>query len=48
MAAQPGEVVFLDNAPRLVDSAREFGMRAVLFENTAQSISDIDALLREG
>lgn len=44
----PGELVFLDNAPHLVRSAREFGIGAVLFENTAQAVADIDALLGGG
>jgi HAD superfamily hydrolase (TIGR01509 family) len=48
MGAAPGEMVFLDNAPALVESAREFGIEAVLFENTAQAIADIDALLGNG
>jgi len=45
MGVAPGEMVFLDNAPRLVASARDFGIAAVLFENNAQAIADIDALL---
>jgi putative hydrolase of the HAD superfamily len=48
MGVAPGEMVFLDNAPALAESAREFGIEAVLFENTAQAITDIDALLRNG
>ena len=45
LKVSPGEMVFLDDVPRIVDSAREFGIEAVLFENTSQSIADIDALL---
>ncbi|MGX6600545.1 HAD family hydrolase [Micromonosporaceae bacterium Da 78-11] len=48
LGAQPGGTVFVDNAPRLVASAREFGLRAVLFETTAQTITDVEALLAEG
>ena len=48
MGVAPGELLFLDNVPRLVASARKFGIEAVLFENTAQSIADIDVLLHEG
>lgn len=48
LGVAPGELVFLDNSPRLVSGAREFGIEAVLFEETAQAIADIDALLRAG
>ncbi|WP_229074480.1 HAD family phosphatase [Actinoplanes sp. DH11] len=46
MNAEPDEIVFVDNVPALVDGARAFGMRAVLFGDTAQAIADIDAHLR--
>lgn len=45
LGVAPGEMVFLDNAPHLVDSANEFGIRAVLYRTTAQARADIDALL---
>jgi FMN phosphatase YigB (HAD superfamily) len=40
----PAEMVFVDDAPHLVASAVEFGIRAALFESTAQ----VRALLRAG
>jgi epoxide hydrolase-like predicted phosphatase len=48
MGVAPDEMVFLDNAPELVSSAREFGIEAVLFENTAQAIAGIEARLGDG
>ncbi|GGQ80291.1 hypothetical protein GCM10010166_58100 [Couchioplanes caeruleus subsp. azureus] len=45
MGVAPGETVFVDNAPALVQSAREFGMQAVLFRDTVQATTDLDALL---
>jgi epoxide hydrolase-like predicted phosphatase len=45
MAVAPAELVFVDDAPALVRSAREFGIRAVRFEHTAQAVADVDALL---
>ena len=32
----------------IVAAAREFGMHAILFQNTAQVITNIDALLHTG
>jgi HAD superfamily hydrolase (TIGR01509 family) len=45
MGVAPGEMVFLDNAPRLVESAGEAGIQALLFQSTAQAIADIEAML---
>ena len=45
LAVSPGEVVFLDDRPENVKAACEFGIHALLHENTAQSIKAIDALL---
>ncbi|MEV6305402.1 HAD family phosphatase [Actinoplanes sp. NPDC051861] len=45
VGAAPGEIVFVDDSPALVDSARDYGMRGVLFEQTAQVIREVDALL---
>ncbi|MEU4693904.1 HAD family phosphatase [Actinoplanes sp. NPDC023714] len=45
MAVAPAEMVFVDNAPHLVASARAFGMHAVLFEDSAQVIREVGALL---
>ncbi|MDP9374501.1 MAG: HAD-IA family hydrolase [Chloroflexota bacterium] len=42
---QPAEVVFLDDVEVCAAAAREFGMRAILFRDTAQAIADIQACL---
>jgi FMN phosphatase YigB (HAD superfamily) len=39
------DVVFLDDVPRFVAAARQAGMHAVLFRDTAQAIADVQALL---
>lgn len=44
-SAAPGELVFVDNSPRLVKSAQEFGINAVLFQNTTQVITAVNALV---
>ena len=41
----PGGMVSLDNSARLVDSATEFGIRAVLSETNARARAEIEALL---
>ncbi|MEV4617697.1 HAD family phosphatase [Asanoa sp. NPDC049573] len=46
MGVEPGQLLFVDDVPRLVDSARAFGMNAILFETTAQTIADIEVWLR--
>jgi epoxide hydrolase-like predicted phosphatase len=43
---EPAEMAFLDDHPANVEAAREFGIAAVLFENTAQSIAELRTLLR--
>ncbi|MEU8241194.1 HAD family phosphatase [Actinoplanes missouriensis] len=48
LAVAPGEMVFVDNAPGLVESAIGFGIRGVLFVDTRQVIADVEALLRHG
>ena len=45
LAVSPGEVVFLDDRTENAKAACEFGIHALLHENTAQSIKAIDALL---
>jgi epoxide hydrolase-like predicted phosphatase len=45
LGAQPGEMIFLDDAPLNVTAAREFGIHAVLFQNNEQAIAEIQALL---
>jgi putative hydrolase of the HAD superfamily len=41
----PGEVAFLDDLEVNVDAARQLGMCAVLFQSTAQAISEVEACL---
>ena len=45
LGVAPAEIVFLDDVPANIDAARAFGLQGVLFENTAQAIADIEALL---
>ena len=46
LGVAPHGVVFLDDVEASVVAARDLGMQAVLFQNTAQAIADIDACLR--
>jgi len=46
MGVAPGGLLFIDDVPKLVDSARAFGMAAILFETTAQTIADIEVWSR--
>jgi putative hydrolase of the HAD superfamily len=46
LGVQPGEVIFLDDAELCVAGAREFGIHAIRFRDTAQAIADIEACLR--
>jgi putative hydrolase of the HAD superfamily len=46
MGFEPAEVLFVDDVPVFVAGARAHGMRAVLFESTAQVIAEVDAALR--
>jgi putative hydrolase of the HAD superfamily len=48
LGVAPGEMVFVDDAPHLVASAREFGIQAVGFTHTAQTIAEVNALLAAG
>ncbi|MBZ0296442.1 MAG: HAD family phosphatase [Anaerolineae bacterium] len=41
----PSEVVFLDDAEPNIIGAREFGMQAILFQETRQAINDLRACL---
>jgi epoxide hydrolase-like predicted phosphatase len=43
LGVDPGEVVFLDDVEVNVVAARQLGMRAVLFQSTAQAITDMEA-----
>ncbi len=45
LGVQPGEMIFLDDAKRCVAAARDCGIHAILFQNTAQAIADIEAVL---
>jgi epoxide hydrolase-like predicted phosphatase len=45
LSMQPAEIAFLDDAPRNVEAAREFGFSAVLFETTEQAVADLELLL---
>jgi epoxide hydrolase-like predicted phosphatase len=42
---QPEDVIFLDDAEQNVAAAREFGMYAILFQETTQALDDIQAIL---
>ncbi len=44
LSVEPAEMAFLDDLPRNVEAARHLGVAAVLFENTAQAIADLEAL----
>lgn len=41
----PAEIVFLDDAERCVAGARDAGLHAILYRDTAQAIADLDACL---
>jgi epoxide hydrolase-like predicted phosphatase len=45
LAVEPSEIAFIDDHRPNVESARAFGFSAVLFENTAQAIADLEDLL---
>jgi len=45
LGVHPGQVVFLDDVEANVVAARQVGMRAVLFQSTAQAIADMEACL---
>jgi epoxide hydrolase-like predicted phosphatase len=45
LGVQPTEVIFLDDVEANVIAAREFGIHAILFQETAQAIADIQAVL---
>ena len=46
LGVQPTEVVFLDDVEANVIAAREFGIHAILFQETAQAIADIQTCLQ--
>jgi epoxide hydrolase-like predicted phosphatase len=45
LGVQPYEAVFVDNLEQCVEGARAIGMQAILFQNTAQAIADVQACL---
>ena len=45
LSVDPGEVVFLDDVEVNVVAARQLGIRTVLFQSTAQAITDMEACL---
>jgi epoxide hydrolase-like predicted phosphatase len=47
LGVHPGDVVFLDDLEANVVAARQLGMRAVLFQNTVQAITDVEACLAD-
>jgi epoxide hydrolase-like predicted phosphatase len=47
LGVHPGEAVFVDDLEANVAAAREVGMRAVLFQTTAQAITDLEACLAD-
>ena len=46
LGVQPHEMIFLDDAEPNILAARECGIHAVLFQNNAQTIAEIDVCLR--
>ncbi len=48
LGVPPAEVVFLDDVEVCVAAARELGMHAILFRDTAQAIADLQACLAAG
>jgi epoxide hydrolase-like predicted phosphatase len=47
LGVHPSQAVFLDDVEANVTAAREVGMRAVLFQGTAQAITDVEACLTD-
>lgn len=45
LGVRPDEAVFLDDFPGHVAAARALGMHAIVFQDTAQAIADLDACL---
>jgi epoxide hydrolase-like predicted phosphatase len=41
LQVQPDEAVFLDDVPQNVEAARQLGMHAIHYRNTAQAIADV-------
>jgi HAD superfamily hydrolase (TIGR01509 family) len=47
LGVDPREVVMVDDVEANVVAARDVGMRAVLFQTTAQAITDVEACLAD-
>ncbi len=45
LGVQPAEMIFLDDHERPLVAARQLGIHAILFQNTAQAIAAIEAVL---
>jgi len=45
LEVQPAQMIFLDDNEGHLKAAREFGIHAILFQNTLQAIADIEAVL---
>jgi putative hydrolase of the HAD superfamily len=48
LGVQPAEMVFLDDVPGHVTAARELGIQAILFKETAQALAEVQACLEAG
>ncbi len=46
LGVQPTEMIFLDDVERCVAAAHEFGIHAILFQETAHAIAEIQACLQ--
>lgn len=46
LGVQPAETIFLDDVEVSVAAAREYGIHAILFKDTAQALADIQACLQ--
>ncbi len=46
LGVQPAEIIFLDDQEPNLVAAREFGMQAILFQETRQAIADIQTCLQ--
>jgi putative hydrolase of the HAD superfamily len=45
LGVRPDELVYLDDVPACVEAARAYGIHAILFQDNAQAITAIEALL---
>jgi putative hydrolase of the HAD superfamily len=45
LRVEPARLVFLDDSERCVEGARQAGIHAVLYQDNAQAVGDIEALL---